>query len=115
MGRMTVEEFRKLALAQPDAEERSHMDHPDFRVRGKVIATLGYPNEEWAMVKLAPDDQLAMIASAPNAFVPVKGKWGERGATNVRLGLARTADVRKALACACALIARGKARSKASS
>jgi len=112
---MTVEGFRKLALAQPDVEERSHMDHPDFRIHGKVIATLGYPSDEWAMVKLAPDDQLAMVASAPNVFVPVKGKWGERGATNVRLDLAGPADVRKALACACALIARAKARSKTAS
>jgi hypothetical protein len=112
---MTVEEFRKLALAQPDVEERSHMDHPDFRINGKVIATLGYPNGEWAMVKLAPADQLAMVASAPNVFAPVKGKWGERGATNVRLELADAGDVRRALVCACALAARGKARSKTSS
>ena len=98
---MTADEFRRLALAQPEAEERFHQGHPDFRVRGKVFATIGYPDDEWAMVKLAPGDQLALVAAAPDAFVPVKGKWGERGATNVRLKLAVAGDVRKALACAC--------------
>ena len=103
---MTADEFRTLALAQPEAEERGHQGHPDFRVRGKVFATLGYPNDEWAMVKLAPDEQLALVAAEPNAFVPVKGKWGERGATNVRLALADPGDVREALASACSRIPR---------
>jgi hypothetical protein len=97
---MTADEFRKIALDLPDAVEVGHMDHPDFRVRGKVFATLGYPNDEWAMVKLAADEQLALCAAKPKVFVPVKGAWGARGATNVRLDRADVADVREALALA---------------
>ena len=103
---MTPNEFRKIALAMPDTEEVGHMGHPDFRVRGKIFATLGYPNAEWAMVKLAPDEQLALTAANPAVFVRVKGAWGERGATNVRLELADSASVREAMLLACALIVR---------
>ena len=101
---MTPNEFRKLALALPDTEEVGHMGHPDFRVRGKIFATLGYPNAEWAMVKLAPDEQLALTAAQPDVFVRVKGAWGERGATNVRLELADSASVREAMVLACARV-----------
>jgi hypothetical protein len=48
---MTANDFRRLALSFPESEERSHMDHPDFRVAGKLFATLGYPERGWAMVK----------------------------------------------------------------
>lgn len=54
---MTVDEFRRSALSFSGAEERSHMSHPDFRVGGKIFATLGYPDKEWAMVKLTPEQQ----------------------------------------------------------
>ncbi len=94
---MTAEEFRKIALELPDAVEGGHMDHPDFRVRGKIFATLGYPNDEWGMVKLAPDEQRALCAAKPKIFVPVKGAWGAGGATNVRLDVANAKAVREAL------------------
>ena len=45
---MTAAEFRRLALSLPEAEEREHMHHPDFRVGGKIFATLGYPDKSWA-------------------------------------------------------------------
>jgi hypothetical protein len=101
---MTPNQFRRIALALPGTEEAGHMGHPDFRVRGKIFATLGYPSAEWAMVKLAPDEQLALTAAHPDVFVRVKGAWGERGATNVRLALADTASVREAMVLACAHI-----------
>jgi len=94
---MTPDDFRRLALALPDAIEVGHMDHPDFRVGGKVFATLGYPTDEWAMVKLGPDEQLALCAAKPKIFVPVKGAWGAAGATNVRLDVANVKMVREAL------------------
>ena len=114
---MTAEEFRRIALALPGTEEVGHMGHPDFRVGGKIFATLGYPNAEWAMVKLAPDEQLAYTAADPDVFVRVKGAWGERGATNVRLQLADAGSVREAMALACAHIirqppAKGRAKRK---
>src|SRR5579864_201099 len=50
---MTANQFRKIALAVPESEERAHMSHPDFRVAGKIFATLGYPDKSRAMVKLS--------------------------------------------------------------
>ena len=94
---MTATEFRRIALGLPEAEERSHMHHPDFRVRGKIFATLGYPDAAWGMVKLRPDQQADLAAAEPDAFVPVKGAWGQRGATSVRLAKASRKTVRIAL------------------
>jgi hypothetical protein len=94
---MTANDFRKLALSLPEATEQSHMDHPDFRVGGKIFATLGYPRAGWAMVKLPPGDQQLFIVADPKAFVPIKGAWGAKGATNVILKAATKARVRQAL------------------
>jgi len=76
------------------------MGHPDFRVRGKIFATLFYPDESWGMVKLTPEQQEAFVSAEPAVFVPVKGGWGRRGATNVRLRPAKTPSLRVALATA---------------
>jgi hypothetical protein len=73
------------------------MEHPDFRVGGKVFATLGYPSARWAMVKLMPDQQQDFVRADPEVFVAVKGGWGRRGATNVRLKAVEKAALRKAL------------------
>ena len=94
---MTPDGFRRLALALPDTSEVGHMGHPDFRVRGKIFATLGYPDAKWAMVKLLPDQQEALCAAEPDVFVPIKGKWGAHGATNVRLRPATKRSVGLAL------------------
>lgn len=82
---MTANEFRQLALAIPGAVESSHMDHPDFRLRGKIFATLGVPDGEWGTVNLTPDEQRALMAEAPGVFKPCNGAWGERGYTHVFL------------------------------
>ena len=97
---MTVEAFRRMALALPEAAEQGHMGHPDFRVKGKIFATLGYPDERWAMVKLTPEQQRAFMESAPEVFLPVKGGWGLKGATNVRLAEATRRALGPALATA---------------
>lgn len=94
---MTATEFRKIALSLPDAVEHEHMDHPDFRVGGRIFATLGYPGAEWAMVKLFPDQQAAYTTADPKTFVQVKGAWGKKGCTNVRLASANKARVKEAL------------------
>jgi len=96
-GPMTLGGFRRLALSLPESVEVGHMGHPDFRVGGKIFATLGYPDADWAMVKLTPDQQEAFVAADPVAFTPVKGGWGKGGATNVRLRKAKVAAVRTAL------------------
>jgi hypothetical protein len=97
---MTPDGFRRLALSQPDAIESSHMSHPDFRVGGKIFATLGYPDDEWGMVKLSPIDQELFIQADPETFSPVKGAWGKGGATRVRLRTPKKALLARALGCA---------------
>ena len=96
---MTNDDFRKLALALPGAVESSHMGHPDFRVGGKIFATL-MPQAGWAMVKLTPDEQEAFVQAAPGVFSPVPGGWGRQGATRVRLEAATKAVTRDSLAAA---------------
>lgn len=97
---VTPKEFRRMALSFPETEERAHMDHPDFRVRGKIFASLGYPDEKWGMVKLTPMEQEMLMASEPKAFSPAAGAWGRRGSTMVRLANARKSTLRSALAAA---------------
>jgi len=94
---MTPADFRKLALALPETEERQHMDHPDFRVAGKIFATLGYPDKTRGMVKLSPEDQHNFSKDYPEAFIPVKGAWGRRGATSVYLKVAKKDVLAKAI------------------
>ena len=82
---MTTAEFRRRALRLPGAVESAHMDHPDFRVGGKIFATLGYPDDDHAVVLLPPDEQRHYVETATSAFSVVKGAWGRNGATQVRL------------------------------
>jgi hypothetical protein len=89
-----------MALSLPEAVEVSHMDHPDFRVRGKIFATLGYPDHGWGMVSLTPTDQQLLVLAEPEVYVPAKGAWGRRGATGVLLRAAKKSTVREALAAA---------------
>lgn len=94
---MTSDDFRTIALSFPAAVESAHMSHPDFRVRGKIFATLGYPDDNWAVVKLTAAEQKGFVRSAPDVFRPVKGAWGRRGNTNVYLPAANIDRVREAL------------------
>ncbi len=94
---MTAEDFRRIALALPQAQEGAHMGHADFRVRGQIFATLGYPGPEWGMVKLQPEQQQLFVEAEPEVFRPVDGGWGAKGATNVRLGAADEASLERAL------------------
>jgi hypothetical protein len=94
---MTPNGFRRLALSLPDVVEASHMRHPDFRVGGRVFATLGFPDQAWGMVKLTPDQQAEFVKTAPKTFSPVTGKWGLKGSTSVRLSAADNATLKSAL------------------
>ncbi len=62
------------------------MGHPDFRLGGKIIATLGAPDADWGMVLLLPEQQEIAIEEEPEAFKPAAGGWGRTGSTLVRLG-----------------------------
>jgi len=94
---MTQDGFRRLALALPEAVESAHMAHPDFRVGGKIFATLGYPDANWGMVKLTTEQQEMFMRVAPDAFVPAKGAWGRAGSTTVQLKRVKAAVLRDAL------------------
>jgi hypothetical protein len=102
---MTPNDFRKLALSFPETEERAHMNHPDFRVAGKIFATLGYPNTERAMVKVTPIEQEMLLRDEPSIFSAVNGAWGRQGSTSVNLKAARKDVMRRALAAAWQLAA----------
>lgn len=104
---MTTDEFRKFALEIPTAVERSHMNHPDFRVAGKIFASLGVPDESWGMVKLTPEQQRTFIKKAPEVFKPCNGAWGRQGATNVYLAAAKARIVCAALDAAAKNVASG--------
>jgi hypothetical protein len=97
---MTADGFRRLALSFPETSESAHMGHPDFRVAGKIFATISHPDTSWAMVKLTPEQQDELVRTEPAAFSPVKGGWGRQGATQVRLKAARKTIVATALAAA---------------
>jgi hypothetical protein len=73
------------------------MAHPDFRVGKKVFATLSYPDAAWGMVKLTPAQQRSFVRAHPSVFTAVRGGWGLRGATNVKLRGATAAIVRPAI------------------
>jgi hypothetical protein len=92
---MTADEFRSLALSLPEAVESAHMGHPDFRVRGKIFATLAPPDQ--GMVKLTPEAQAVFLRTEPDVFKPASGAWGRQGCTMVCLEQATEAAVRQAL------------------
>ena len=95
--KITSAEFRKMALRFPGVIESAHMNHPDFRVEGKIFATLVYPDDGWGMVKLTPEQQSSFMRKAPDMFKPCNGVWGQRGATNVDLASARKKLLQAAL------------------
>jgi hypothetical protein len=81
---MTANGFRRIALGMKDALEGAHMGHADFRVRGRIFATLGYPDAKWGMVALTPEQQQDALLEH-EAMSPAKGAWGAKGATLVQL------------------------------
>ena len=97
---MSGADFRRIALGLPEVVEGAHMGHCDFRVAGKIFATLGYPDAAWGMVKLRADQAEMMVAAEPGVFRPVKGGWGAKGATNIRLDAADAPTLTSALTAA---------------
>jgi len=93
---MTAKDFRRLALGLEGVVEASHMDHPDFRVGGKIFATL-HQDLKKGMVSLSPEEQARFIEDAPKTFEPSAGAWGRGGATTVLLAAADEDIVGEAL------------------
>jgi len=81
------------------------MNHPDFRVAGKIFATLGYPNTDRGMVKVTPVEQEMLVSTEPSVFSPETGAWGRQGCTRVNLKAAKITTLRRALAAAWQLAA----------
>jgi hypothetical protein len=82
---VTAAGFRNIALSLPEAVEGSHFGHADFRVGGRIFATLGLAKEGYGVLLLSPDEQAGMVEDAPDIFSPVPGGWGRQGSTRVRL------------------------------
>lgn len=94
---MTPADFRNIALGMPEAAESEHMAHPDFRVENKIFASLGYPDDDHAMVILPPEEQARLVKSHPKVFAPAKGAWGKSGSTTIRLEAVDKATLKKAV------------------
>ena len=89
---MNAEDFRRIALSLEGAEEASHMGAPDFRVGGKIFATLASQAQGYGNVMLMPEQQAAFVEEMPEVYVPVAGGWGRKGVTHITLAEA-TEDV----------------------
>ena len=110
---MTPARFRRIALGLRDAVEQAHHGHPDFRVGGRIFATLGYPDTKWGVVMLTPDQQHNFVRDHPGVFAPAAGAWGEQGSTTVRLGAVDEEAVGEALTLAWRnAVEKGPTRSK---
>lgn len=82
---MNADDFRRIALSLEGAEESSHMGAPDFRVGGRIFATLAAQSQGYGNLMLTPEVQAELITEMPNIFLPVPGGWGRMGATHIRL------------------------------
>jgi hypothetical protein len=85
---MTANDFRRIALSFAGTEESSHMGMPDFRVGGKIFATLASEHEGYGNLKLTLEQQAAFVSEAPEIFLPIHGGWGRMGMTHIRLAAA---------------------------
>ncbi|HTB95132.1 MAG TPA: MmcQ/YjbR family DNA-binding protein [Candidatus Sulfotelmatobacter sp.] len=82
---MNAADFRRIALSLPGAEESSHMGQPDFRVDGRIFATLASAKQGFGNLKLTPEQQSAFVEEMPGVFLPIQGGWGRMGMTHIRL------------------------------
>jgi hypothetical protein len=85
---MTPADFRRIALSLEGAEEGSYMGAADFRVGGRIFATLAAVKLGYGNIMITPEQQAAFVADAPEVFVPIAGGWGRNGATHIRLAAA---------------------------
>jgi hypothetical protein len=82
---MNIADFRRIALSLPGAEESSHMGQPDFRVDGKIFATLASAKQGYGNLMLTLEQQTAFVEEMPEVFLPIPGGWGRMGSTHIRL------------------------------
>jgi hypothetical protein len=82
---MTADDFRRIALSFAGAEENSHMGAADFRVGGRIFATLASVEQGYGNLMITLEQQTAFVAERPDLFLPVHGGWGRMGITHIRL------------------------------
>jgi hypothetical protein len=97
---MNAQDFRRLALLQDGAEEGSHMGVADFRVGGKIFATLASVKQGYGNLMLSREQQAAFVEEQPDLFLPIAGGWGRMGATHIRLASANEETLAGALSTA---------------
>lgn len=85
---MTPADFRRISLSFPGAEEGSHMGAVDFRVDGRIFATLASVKQGYGNLMLTPEQQAAFVGELPEVFLPIPGGWGRMGMTHIRLAAA---------------------------
>jgi hypothetical protein len=85
---MNASDFRRIALSFDGAEESSHMGNPDFRVGGRIFATLASEAQGYGNLKLTLEQQAAFVEELPDVFIPIHGGWGRMGMTHIRLATA---------------------------
>jgi len=94
---MTAADFRRIALSMEGAEEGSHMGAVDFRVGGRIFATLASLRDGYGNLMLTPEIQAEFLDERPDLFLPVHGGWGRNGATHIRLAVADEDSLRGAV------------------
>ena len=104
-------DFRRIALGMTGATEGAHQGHPDFRVQGRIFATL-HADPRWGMVKLTPDQQQEYVGLNPAAFAPESGAWGRQGYTAVRLDATTEEELGTVLTMAWQNVARARGATK---
>jgi hypothetical protein len=92
----TAKDFRRICLGMKDTVEGAHIGHPDFRVDGRIFATL-HPDHQSGMVKLTPDQQKSFVREDPATFMPDNGAWGRQGCTRVLLDSADEDELGEAI------------------
>ena len=85
---MDAKDFRRIALSLEGAEEGSHMRAVDFRVDGRIFATLASVKQGYGNLMITPEQQAAFVEELPEVFIPVHGGWGRNGATHIVLAVA---------------------------
>jgi hypothetical protein len=109
---MTAADFRRIALSLESAEEGSHMGAADFRVGGRIFATLAHQKKGYGNLMLTPEVQAEFVAELPSVFIPVAGGWGKGGATHVVLSKANEDLLTGALRAAWKIRVKKNARGK---
>jgi hypothetical protein len=64
------------------------MGAADFRVGGRIFATLASQDQGYGNLMLTTEAQEQFVAEAPNVFLAIPGGWGRMGATHIRLSQA---------------------------